>query len=75
VDIIPITFSTSRCFRLKTWDRFHFPLPFGQGVFLWGDPILPPNSRDESSMETSRHHLETHMTKLQDEADKLMKIL
>ena len=29
VEMIPITFSTSRRIRLKTWDGFHLPLPFG----------------------------------------------
>lgn len=72
VDIIPITFSTSRFFRLNTWDRFHFPLPFGRGVFLWGNPISPPPSRDETAKEETRHRLETEMTALQNRADELM---
>lgn len=72
VDMIPITYSTSRQVRLKTWDRFHFPLPFGRGVFLWGNPISSSPNRDENSMEATRHLLEIDMTMLQDKADKLM---
>jgi len=72
VDMIPITFSTSRRRLLKTWDRFHLPLPFGRGLFLWGDPISPPVSSDDVEMEGTRQLLETNMTDLQNRADNLM---
>lgn len=72
VDIIPVTFSTSRCLRLGTWDRFHFPLPFGRGVFLYGRPLSPPASSDASAREAARQRLEVDMTALQDRADQLM---
>ena len=72
VDLVPITFSTSRRRLLKTWDRFHLPLPFGRGLFIWGDPISPPTSGDETEMESVRQQLETEMTALQNKADGLM---
>lgn len=72
VDMVPITFSTSRRRLLKTWDRFHLPLPFGRGLFVWGDPISPPTNSDETEMERARLLLETNMTDLQNKADKLM---
>lgn len=72
VDMVPITFSTSRRYRLKTWDRFHLPLPFGRGLFLWGDPISPPTRGDEAEMEKTRQLLETNMTDLQNKADGMM---
>lgn len=72
VDLVPITFSTSRRRLLKTWDRFHLPLPFGRGLFIWGDPISPPLSSDETEMERVRQQLETEMTALQNKADSLV---
>src|ERR1700739_4204747 len=42
VPIIPITYATSRRSVLPTWDCFHFPWPFGRGVYLWGEPIQVP---------------------------------
>lgn len=72
VDLVPITFSTSRRRLLKTWDRFHLPLPFGRGLFIWGDPISPPPSSDETEMERVRQQLETEMTALQNKADSLV---
>jgi lysophospholipid acyltransferase (LPLAT)-like uncharacterized protein len=40
VPILPITSAQSR--RLifaRSWDRFHFPLPFGRAAVVYGDPI------------------------------------
>ena len=39
VPIVPVVFATSRRRVLRTWDRFHLALPFGRGMFLWGEPI------------------------------------
>lgn len=72
VDIIPITFSTSRGYLLNTWDRFHFPVPFGRGVFLWGNPISPPKSGDKTTMDKVRQQLEIEMSNLQNKADEIM---
>jgi len=72
VDIIPVTFSTSRCVRLATWDRFHLPLPFGRGVFLHGAPLPPLVGNDANDREAMRQRLETDMTALQDKADQIV---
>jgi lysophospholipid acyltransferase (LPLAT)-like uncharacterized protein len=68
-DMVPVTFSTSRRIRLKTWDRFHMPLPFSRGVFLWGEPVPPPSENDPSEIEAARQRLEAALTDLQDKAD------
>jgi lysophospholipid acyltransferase (LPLAT)-like uncharacterized protein len=69
VDIIPATFSTSRRYRLSTWDRFHLALPFSRGIFLYGDPISPPEGNDPVEREEVRQRLERAMTELQNRAD------
>src|SRR5579864_3960015 len=46
--IVPIVFATSRRRVLHSWDRFHLALPFGRGVFLWGEPIEIARDLDES---------------------------
>lgn len=63
--IIPVTFSTSRCRIIGSWDSFMLAKPFGKGVFIVGDPI-PPNRAEE---------LEERMNKLTDEADIAVKTL
>ncbi len=40
--IMPCTYATSRRRILDSWDRFHLPLPFGRGIFIWGEPIHIP---------------------------------
>jgi lysophospholipid acyltransferase (LPLAT)-like uncharacterized protein len=39
LDILPVTYSTTRRFVLGSWDRFILALPFGRGVLAWGKPI------------------------------------
>ena len=69
VPIIPITYATSRRTVLSTWDRFHFPWPFGRGVYLWGEPIQIPPELDESGLEDARRLVETRMAQMVQEAD------
>jgi hypothetical protein len=68
--IMPFTYATSRRRILDTWDRFHLPLPFGRGVFLWGEPIAVPADLDAVGVETWRALVEARMNALTAEADR-----
>ena len=68
--IVPITYATSRRRMLSTWDRFHFPWPFGRGVYLWGEPIGILAELDESGIERARRLVETRMAQMVVEADR-----
>jgi lysophospholipid acyltransferase (LPLAT)-like uncharacterized protein len=68
--ILPYTYATSRRRILNSWDRFHQPLPFGHGVFLWGEPIHVPAELSDAEAETWRAHLEERMNALTAEADR-----
>jgi hypothetical protein len=70
VPIVPITFATSRRRLLTTWDRFHLALPFGRGIFLWGEPIEIAADLDESGAEHARRLIETRLTEMAREADR-----
>ncbi len=59
--IIPITYATSRRRILDTWDRFHLPLPWSRGIYLWGEPIEVPAELDEAGVETWRRQIEERM--------------
>jgi lysophospholipid acyltransferase (LPLAT)-like uncharacterized protein len=63
-------FATSRRRVLRTWDRFHLALPFGRGVFLWGEPIEIERGLDEGGLEHARALVETRMNELAGEADR-----
>lgn len=68
--ILPYTYATSRRRILNSWDRFHLPLPFGYGVFIWGEPIHIPTDFSDAETETWRAHLEERMNALTAEADR-----
>jgi hypothetical protein len=63
--IIPVTYSCTKFWQLKTWDGFVIPKPFGKGVFAIGEVI--PFERAEE--------LEEEMNKLTLEADFAVKNL
>jgi lysophospholipid acyltransferase (LPLAT)-like uncharacterized protein len=68
--IVPITYATSRRRILGTWDRFHLPLPFARGVFLWGEPIAVPANIDTDGMARWRTLVEERLSALTAEADR-----
>jgi lysophospholipid acyltransferase (LPLAT)-like uncharacterized protein len=68
--ILPYTYATSRRRLLDSWDRFHVPLPFGRGIFIWGEPIHVPAELDEAGMETWRALVEERMNAITAEADR-----
>ena len=70
VPILPLTYATSRRRVLATWDRFHLALPFGHGVYLWGEPIEIANEQDEAGLERTRHLIETRMVEMVRNADR-----
>ncbi|HKF73632.1 MAG TPA: lysophospholipid acyltransferase family protein [Stellaceae bacterium] len=68
--IMPYTYATSRRRILDSWDRFHVPLPFGRGVFIWGEPIHIPADLSEAESEAWRALLEERLNALTAEADR-----
>jgi len=70
VPILPLTYATSRRRVLATWDRFHLALPFGRGVYLWGEPIEIGKELDEAGLERARHLVEQRMVEMVRDADR-----
>ena len=64
--ILPVTFSSSKHKRLKSWDRFMVVKPFGRIVFCVGAPIVI-----EQAGEAARIAIETSMNNLVEHADTL----
>jgi lysophospholipid acyltransferase (LPLAT)-like uncharacterized protein len=69
VPIVPIVFATSRRRVLRSWDRFHLALPFGRGVFLWGEPIEIAADLDPAGLERARLLVESRMNEMAREGD------
>jgi lysophospholipid acyltransferase (LPLAT)-like uncharacterized protein len=70
VPIVPITYATSRRWMFPSWDHFHVALPFGRGLFLWGQPIEIATELDEAGLEHARSLIEARMIEMVDEADR-----
>lgn len=47
--VIPIGYTVSNYIRLKTWDKFMLPLPFGKGKFISCPPIAAPKDKDQKA--------------------------
>lgn len=69
--VLPVTFSSSRHRRARSWDRFMLALPFGHIVFCVGAPISVSREADEAAQEEARRMIENHMNALVEEADNL----
>ena len=69
VPIVPVTCATSRQRVLASWDRFVIALPFGRGVFLWGEPIEIAADLDDTGVEQARSLLEARMIEMVRDAD------
>ncbi len=70
--IVPLAYATRARRVLQSWDRFHFPLPFSRGIFLWGEPIRVDPDLDEAGMEACRALVEQRLNALTAEADRRM---
>jgi lysophospholipid acyltransferase (LPLAT)-like uncharacterized protein len=68
--IIPIVCATSRRKVLNSWDRFHLALPFGRGVFVWGEPIEIASDLDGAGIEQARLLVERRMNEMARDADR-----
>jgi len=74
VAIVPVTYSISKNKILRSWDRFMLAKPFSRGVFIYGEPILPPTSGDEKTLEEASTLLENRLNQLTKQADEMMGI-
>lgn len=67
--IVPVVTSAKRYWILeKIWDRYLLPVPFTQGVVMYGEPIIVQGIA-ETELEAKRSELETALNGLMDKAD------
>ena len=52
--LIPIVSSTSRCFRLKSWDKLIIPLPFGTIKIIVGSPLELTNDKIQNHISLEK---------------------
>ncbi|MBT4932581.1 MAG: lysophospholipid acyltransferase family protein [Rhodospirillaceae bacterium] len=71
IPVIPISYASSNSKILGSWDHFVAALPFGRGVFVWGEPIHVPHTADKTELEKSRQEIEDSLNAISAEADRL----
>jgi len=69
--IVPVGFSSSAAWVAPSWDRFVVALPFGRGVYVWGEPIEVPRGADGPAREAARQAVEDRLNRVTAEADRL----
>jgi lysophospholipid acyltransferase (LPLAT)-like uncharacterized protein len=67
--VVPVAFASSRCKRLKSWDRFLIPYPFSRGAFVTGEPLY---YREGEEMEAFRLRIEDALRSVTDRADAMV---
>lgn len=67
VDLLPVSYSSTRGVFMKSWDRFLLPLPFGKGVFMYG-PLIKVAESSETDEELCQQ-LEESLQELTQKAD------
>ena len=45
--VVFLTFKTNKFFQLNNWDKLKIPLPFGKGIFYWGEKVIDPSNYNE----------------------------
>lgn len=66
--VVPIANSTWPRVELRSWDRFHLPLPGARCAVVLGEPWSPD---DSTSLEDAAHALEERLRMTTAEADRL----
>lgn len=72
--IVPLGCSSRPRLVMGSWDRFMVPLPFARSIVLFGEPVYVPEDADEAAVEALRAGLQKEMRRLQDEADRRLKV-
>jgi len=62
--IVPVSCELHPKIRLRSWDRFQIPLPFGKCVVRLGEPIRVPREATDQEREGLREQLEQQLRAL-----------
>ena len=67
--IIPVSWSASGMWRVRSWDRLRIPKPFSRGLIKWGEPIKLPKTKNKQELEAQRRLVEAKLTALANACD------
>ncbi|RYG46894.1 DUF374 domain-containing protein [bacterium] len=72
--LVPTGVSCRPRWRVKSWDRYIIPKPFGRGLVLIGEGFRVPPDADEATLEEYRLRLEREIDLIEAEADRRLGI-
>ena len=73
--LVPVGSSARpRIAMTKSWDRFLMPFPFARAVMVFGEPMRVPPDADEATMAALTERFQKEMRRLQDEADRKLRV-
>jgi len=58
--VVPIAYAARPAFKLKTWDKFIIPVPFGRICMAIGEPYFPGKMSD-AEMEAAQREMEQRL--------------
>jgi len=70
--LLPISYAASRCWYLKSWDRFMIPKPFARIVITIGEPLTVPKGLLTEDLEPYRTQMENSLRQLAEQASTLL---
>lgn len=70
--IMGMAWSTAHRRVFESWDRFMLPMPFGRGVYVFGDPIHVDRRADAAAMEAARLAVEAELIRITQQADRMV---
>jgi lysophospholipid acyltransferase (LPLAT)-like uncharacterized protein len=72
MQIVPLGFAFSHCWRAKSWDRMAFPKPFGVVQTVSGSPILIPPDVEKDAMGPYLERVQAAMDDVQSRAERMV---
>jgi len=70
--IVPNAAALSRCWRMRSWDRFMVPKPFARVIYAFAPPIAPPATDHPDDVEPVRLEIEAALNRLHDDIERAL---
>lgn len=67
--VVPLSFASSRKFKINSWDQFVLWKPFSKSVLMYGKPIIIPRKITKKQVAEYRQLIEARMVALEQKCD------
>ncbi|MBC8066178.1 MAG: lysophospholipid acyltransferase family protein [Chlorobia bacterium] len=70
--LVPCAIAARPRFLAKSWDSYMIPFPFAKCIMNFGEAMKVPEDASEEAVETIRLAFQEEMTRLQEEAERML---